>query len=34
MRTQVTVMAFDKTATRITESWWLRFHPRENAALR
>jgi hypothetical protein len=30
----ITTLAFDKTPTRITESWWLRFHPKENAALK
>eukprot|EP01050_Picozoa_sp_SAG11_P042405 SAG11_NODE_19513_length_465_cov_0.838798_1_plen_87_part_10 len=34
VRVNVTTMAFDKSATRITESWWLRFHPKENAAFR
>ena len=29
----VTLGAVNKTATRITESWWLRFHPAENDAL-
>ena len=30
----ITTMAFEKTPTRITESWWLRFHPKENAELK
>jgi hypothetical protein len=30
----ITLLAFNKTATRITESWWLRFHPAENAVLK
>lgn len=30
----ITTLAFNKTATRTTESWWLRFHPSENAALK
>jgi hypothetical protein len=29
----ITVWAFNKTRTRITESWWLRFHPIENDRL-
>eukprot|EP01043_Picozoa_sp_COSAG02_P032701 COSAG02_NODE_2196_length_9548_cov_2.748227_7_plen_276_part_00 len=30
----ITTMAFNKTATRITESWWLRFHPMENTMVK
>ena len=26
----VTLLAFNKTATRITESWWMRFNPKPN----
>ena len=34
LRVNITLWAFNKTATRTTESWWLRFQPAENAALR
>ena len=30
LRVNVTHWAFNKTATRTTESWWMRFQPREN----
>eukprot|EP01044_Picomonas_judraskeda_P000772 COSAG03_NODE_37_length_17551_cov_15.651444_16_plen_924_part_00 len=33
LRIAITVWAFNKTATRTTESWWLRFQPVENAIL-
>ena len=30
----ITLFAVNKTATRITESWWLRFNPKASAALK
>jgi hypothetical protein len=33
LRVSITASAFNKTATRITESWWMRFQPRESTAL-